>query len=145
MGVQCVLDRSIVNNDTIYKLTNMGLSIFAVLCGKNRGVFVTNDNNSDDIGNTYSCLTLPPSFLNLVSVSVSSNPTISMSTSNDIGTYALCSVFLFCCLWHRVAQCVVWCHIEKLTFQCCVFCVYSAKQTYNSRRGISRVRKRLIY
>ena len=80
-AVQCVLDRSVVNNDTIYKLTNIGLSIFAVLCGKNRGVFVTTGMNSDKPGNTYSCLTLPPYYQTLLS-----NPAVSMSTSNDIGT-----------------------------------------------------------
>lgn len=75
-AVQCVLDRSVVNHDTIHKFTNIGLSIFAVLCGKNRGVFVT---TNTDPGNTYSCLTLPPSFQDLLS-----NPNIPMSTSNDI-------------------------------------------------------------
>ena len=77
-AVQCVLDRAVVNPDTIRKFTNLGLSIFAVLCGKNRGVFV---DQQKDPGNTYSCLTLPPSFQSLVS-----DPTVSMSTSNDIGT-----------------------------------------------------------
>ena len=81
-AVQCVLDRSVVNHDTIHKFTNIGLSIFAVLCGKNRGVFVTTDS---DPGNTYSCLTLPPSFQNLVSDS-----SIQMSTSNDIGMCLMC-------------------------------------------------------
>ena len=95
-AVQCVLDRSVVNHDTIHKFTNIGLSIFAVLCGKNRGVFVTTDS---DPGNTYSCLTLPPSFQNLVSDS-----SIPMSTSNDIGTCVSCvssnTTFRIFCVLH---------------------------------------------
>jgi hypothetical protein len=99
-AVQCVLDNTILNRDTIYHCTNIGLSIFAVLCGKNRGVFVLNDpitststittgvnpfvTTTTSSGNTYSCLTLPPSFQGLLSDS-----TISMSTSNDIGAFLL--------------------------------------------------------
>jgi hypothetical protein len=33
---RCVLDRSILNEDTIGSMENVGLSLFAILCGKNR-------------------------------------------------------------------------------------------------------------
>ena len=99
--VQCVLDRSVVNNDTIYKFTNLGLSIFAVLCGKNRGVFVT---THSDPGNTYSCLTLPPSFQNILS-----NSNIPMSTSNDIGMYRLGS--------RETPNCLFWWNMVDISHQ----------------------------
>jgi hypothetical protein len=80
MVVQCILDPTLVTSETIYKFTNIGLSIFAVLCGKNRGVFVT---PNTDPSNTYSCLTLPPSFKEIANIY---DDTVPMSTSNDIGT-----------------------------------------------------------
>ena len=84
MVVQCVLDPAVLNAQTVGNFTNLGLSIFAVLCGKNRGVFV-------DSGNTYSCLTLSPSFQDLVT---ESDATI--ASSNDIGMYAF-FCFKECC------------------------------------------------
>lgn len=74
--VQCVLDPSVLNAQTVGNFTNLGLSIFAVLCGKNRGVFVQDHS-------TYSCLTLPPSFQDLVS----EEPSVAITTSNDIGAF----------------------------------------------------------
>jgi hypothetical protein len=71
--VHCVLDPSVLNAQTVANFTNLGLSIFAVLCGKNRGVFVQEHS-------TYSCLTLPPSFQDLV-------PSATITTSNDIGKF----------------------------------------------------------
>jgi hypothetical protein len=73
--VQCVLDSSVLNAQTVGNFTNLGLSIFAVLCGKNRGVFVQDHS-------TYSCLTLPPSFQDLVE-----EPSAAITTSNDIGRF----------------------------------------------------------
>jgi hypothetical protein len=78
--VQCIFDTTVFNTDTVSKFTNLGLSIFAVLCGKNRGVFV----DPKDPAGTYSCLTLPPSFKGNANIM---DDTITMSTSNDIGTY----------------------------------------------------------
>jgi hypothetical protein len=82
MVVQCILDPTIVTSETIHNFTNIGLSIFAVLCGKNRGVFVA---PYIDPGHTYSCLTLPPSFKSIANIY---DDTIPMSTSNDIGTFS---------------------------------------------------------
>jgi hypothetical protein len=83
----CVLDDQILNRYTIHHMTNLGLSIFADVCGRNRGVFVVNDQQqreptsaANGDGATYSCLTLPPSFANGLPESVP------MATSNDIGT-----------------------------------------------------------
>ena len=127
-AVQCVLDRAVVNPDTIRKFTNLGLSIFAVLCGKNRGVFV---DQQKDPGNTYSCLTLPPSFQSLVS-----DPTVSMSTSNDIGTLAEFEL-----------------NLEQRGFEQCNFIPHSCcnhsnwlsfSQTCSSKRGTLLVKKRLL-
>jgi hypothetical protein len=72
----CVLDDQVLNRYTIHHMTNLGLSIFADVCGRNRGVFVVDSEPSS----TYSCLTLPPSFADGLPESVP------MATSNDIGT-----------------------------------------------------------
>lgn len=37
ISVDCVIDRDILNAETYPKLENAGLSIFAPLCGRNRG------------------------------------------------------------------------------------------------------------
>lgn len=47
---KCVLDGAVLNEDTVSSLKDMGLSIFAVACGKNRGAFVLEKPD----GNTYS-------------------------------------------------------------------------------------------
>ncbi len=36
----CAIDRTILNNHTIGKVDNLGLAVFAKLCGVNRGAFV---------------------------------------------------------------------------------------------------------
>jgi hypothetical protein len=88
----CILDDQILNRYTIHHMTNLGLSIFADVCGRNRGVFVVEPNDqqreptstaANGDGATYSCLTLPPSFANGLPESVP------MATSNDIGTFCL--------------------------------------------------------
>jgi hypothetical protein len=79
----CVLDDQILNRYTIHHMTNLGLSIFADVCGRNRGVFVVPSDQQREptsTAATYSCLTLPPSFANGLPESVP------MATSNDIGT-----------------------------------------------------------
>jgi hypothetical protein len=74
----CVLDEHVLNRHTIHNMTNLGLSIFADLCGRNRGVFVVpGDGNAE----TYSCLTFPPSFADGL------DEGIPMATSNDVGTF----------------------------------------------------------
>lgn len=35
----CILDRQIINEDTISQMDDVGLSVFAKLCGANRGAF----------------------------------------------------------------------------------------------------------
>lgn len=55
---KCVIDRRVLNKKTIHDMDNIGLSIFAQVCGLNRGAFVLNPPD----GNTWSCLTLPPDF-----------------------------------------------------------------------------------
>lgn len=36
----CTIDRAVVNDHTIGKIENLGLAVFAKLCGVNRGAFV---------------------------------------------------------------------------------------------------------
>ena len=47
---KCVLDSAVLNENTVSSLDDMGLSIFAVACGKNRGAFVLDPPD----GHTYS-------------------------------------------------------------------------------------------
>lgn len=84
--IRCVLDETVLNADTVGNLTNMGLSIFADVCGKNRGVFVVADDDGTPLPATYSCLTLPPSFAKNAGIDTSEAP---MATSNDIGACVL--------------------------------------------------------
>jgi hypothetical protein len=56
--VNCVIDRDVLNADTFPDLTQIGLSLFAPLCGRNRGVFVTSPGD----GETYGCANLPDTF-----------------------------------------------------------------------------------
>ena len=51
----CVLDRELVNENTLHLLDDIGLSIFATACSKNRGAFVLDPPD----GHTYGCLALP--------------------------------------------------------------------------------------
>lgn len=61
-GARCVLDDSIVNSDTFGNLTDLGLSFFAPLCGRNRGAVIFEE------GSTYGCAVFPPNFASLASV-----------------------------------------------------------------------------
>jgi hypothetical protein len=96
----CVLDDQILNRYTIHHMTNLGLSIFADVCGRNRGVFVDvapseqqgEQPTATATAATYSCLTLPPSFAKGLPESVP------MATSNDIGTLLLLLLLLLL-LW----------------------------------------------
>ena len=36
---KCILDRDVINSNTIGKMDDLGLSVFAKLCGSNRGAF----------------------------------------------------------------------------------------------------------
>ena len=49
MGPKCVIDRTILNESTIARMDDIGLSFFAKLCGNNRGAFVVDPPD----GNTY--------------------------------------------------------------------------------------------
>jgi hypothetical protein len=60
-----MIDRSVLNEDTVGRLTDMGLSIFAPLCGRNRGAFVLDPAD----GHTYGCTKFPASFAEEVGVS----------------------------------------------------------------------------
>lgn len=56
---QCILDPALVNENTLSLMENVGLSIFASACSKNRGAFVTQPPD----GKTYGCLILPEDVL----------------------------------------------------------------------------------
>lgn len=68
----CVLDRNVMNEHTISDMTDIGLSMFAPLCGKNRGVFVLDPPD----GQTYGCISFPPKFALLAGAEVETNVTI---------------------------------------------------------------------
>eukprot|EP00978_Attheya_sp_CCMP212_P047159 scaffold421244_cov58-Attheya_sp.AAC.4 len=63
--VNCVVDRNVLNANTYPDFSNIGLAVFAPLCGKNRGAFVTNPPD----GRTYGCVSFPGSFGEKVGVS----------------------------------------------------------------------------
>jgi len=74
---QCLLDRDLVNADTLPMMKDIGLSIFASACSKNRGAFVLHPPD----GQTYGCLQFPDDILDLVGIEVnpdSINPNTSM-------------------------------------------------------------------
>jgi len=84
---RCVIDRSILNADTIKSMSNAGLSIYAPLCGENRGAFVLDPPD----GHTYSCLSIPPSFatdagVNSTTPLKDANSILWQMASNDITT-----------------------------------------------------------
>jgi len=79
-----VLDPAVLNKHTVYNMTDMGLSIFAVLCGQNRGAFVLSNY-------TYSCLELPSAFGVNAGIDATNNPNVTITTSNDISEYKLAS------------------------------------------------------
>jgi hypothetical protein len=35
----CIIDRNILNSDTVGQMDDLGLAVFAKLCGANRGAF----------------------------------------------------------------------------------------------------------
>uniref|UniRef100_A0A7S3KZU2 Uncharacterized protein n=1 Tax=Amphora coffeiformis TaxID=265554 RepID=A0A7S3KZU2_9STRA len=57
----CVLDNTVVNADTLGNMTDLGLSFFATLCGRNRGAFVLDPSD----GHTYGCTAFPSNFATL--------------------------------------------------------------------------------
>ena len=57
----CVLDNTVVNADTLGNMTDLGLSFFATLCGRNRGAFVLDPTD----GQTYGCTAFPSNFATL--------------------------------------------------------------------------------
>lgn len=63
-GSKCVIDRAVVNADTVGNMTDIGLSIFAPLCGRNRGAFVLDPTD----GGTYGCVEFPSNFGELAGV-----------------------------------------------------------------------------
>lgn len=46
---RCIIDRTILNEDTLGDMDDVGLAVFASLCGANRGAFVLQPPD----GNTY--------------------------------------------------------------------------------------------
>ena len=63
-GPKCVIDRAVVNANTVGNMTDIGLSIFAPLCGRNRGAFVLDPTD----GGTYGCVEFPSNFGELAGV-----------------------------------------------------------------------------
>lgn len=61
---QCVMDRRIVNEDTMADIMDLGISFYAPLCGRNRGVFVLDPPD----GHTYGCIALPSTYAALAGV-----------------------------------------------------------------------------
>lgn len=81
--IQCKLDRELVNENTLPLMKDFGFSIFASVCGKNRGAFVLHPSD----GKTYSCLELPKNILDLVGVSaLNSNTTLPIFEVNDVNS-----------------------------------------------------------
>jgi len=64
MKPKCVIDRNVMNQHTVKDMTDIGLSIFAPLCGKNRGAFVLDPTD----GQTYGCIDFPKQFAQLAGV-----------------------------------------------------------------------------
>ena len=63
----CVLDNTVVNSHTLANMTDLGLSFFATLCGRNRGAFVLDPSD----GHTWGCTEFPPNFAELAGVNTS--------------------------------------------------------------------------
>ena len=81
-STRCILDRTVINDDTIESMSDVGLSLFATLCGRNRGAFVTDPPDGD----TYGCLKLPSQWQQAVGIETESNGTDvpDIVTANDI-------------------------------------------------------------
>eukprot|EP00584_Thalassiosira_punctigera_P011470 CAMPEP_0172570188 /NCGR_PEP_ID=MMETSP1067-20121228/126575_1 /TAXON_ID=265564 ORGANISM="Thalassiosira punctigera, Strain Tpunct2005C2" /NCGR_SAMPLE_ID=MMETSP1067 /ASSEMBLY_ACC=CAM_ASM_000444 /LENGTH=563 /DNA_ID=CAMNT_0013362231 /DNA_START=106 /DNA_END=1797 /DNA_ORIENTATION=+ len=58
MTPACAIDRDVLNENTVGRMDDLGLSVFAKLCGANRGAFVLDPPD----GGTYGCTTFPESF-----------------------------------------------------------------------------------
>lgn len=54
----CSIDRDVLNENTVGQMDDLGLSVFAKLCGFNRGAFVLDPPD----GKTYGCTSFPESF-----------------------------------------------------------------------------------
>lgn len=76
----CIIDRAILNEDTVGQMDDLGLAVFAKLCGFNRGVFVLDPPD----GMTYGCISFPPIFSEKAGIS-NVNLTIQDSASLTIG------------------------------------------------------------
>mmetsp|Transcript_13729 Transcript_13729/g.15064 ORF Transcript_13729/g.15064 Transcript_13729/m.15064 type:complete len:586 (-) Transcript_13729:179-1936(-) len=83
----CVIDRNIVNEKTISQIDNVGLNFFAGLCGKNRGVFVTNPPD----GNTYGCIRFPTNFATLAGVDTDAEIVDSNAIVNNLADGSISS------------------------------------------------------
>jgi len=87
-STQCLLDRSLVNADTLPLMKDVGLSIFASACSKNRGAFVLHPPD----GHTYGCLAFPKDILDKLNIPLedwqinpnTSVPIFSVDTVEDI-------------------------------------------------------------
>ncbi|CAB9498856.1 expressed unknown protein [Seminavis robusta] len=79
MNAKCVLDPLLVNASTLANLDDVGVSIFAPACSKNRGAFILDPPD----GKTYGCLALPHFDLDLNSSS-SNTSAISLTKVEDI-------------------------------------------------------------
>lgn len=71
----CTIDRTILNEHTIGDMDDLGLAVFAKLCGANRGAFVLDPPDS----NTYGCLSFPEIFS--TNVGLEGNDTITDSAT----------------------------------------------------------------
>ncbi len=69
--VNCVIDRNVLNAENFGEFVgsegNIGLWVFAPLCGRNRGAFVLDPPD----GHTYGCVQFPPNFHELAGVKYS--------------------------------------------------------------------------
>ena len=75
-NVKCLIDRDVVNKDTIANMTDLGISFFAPLCGRNRGAFVLDPPD----GQTYGCVAFPSNYADLAGVDTE----VTLEDSNDI-------------------------------------------------------------
>jgi hypothetical protein len=65
MAANCVIDRDVLNAETYPAFTEIGLEVFAPLCGRNRGAFVLHPTD----GSTWGCAEFPPSFAERAGIS----------------------------------------------------------------------------
>ena len=72
-----MLDNTVVNEATLGEMTDLGLSFFANLCGRNRGAFVLDPSD----GHTWGCTEFPPDFAELAT---GTNASVPMPDANAI-------------------------------------------------------------